>query len=398
MFLLVCGAMVQSGFGQSLEVYQGIALENNPTVQAAMASYKATQQQVKTAGAWSDPMLSVGAFSRNLKNGEPAGMTNISLMQNLPWFGMPKAKKEVAEFAGKAEYQALEEVRQQLLLTVSQQFYALFAVEKQLAIQESNLQILEKYKAIALAKVRSGEGLLSDVLQVDILRDEVAAQLKILELKKESLVADFNILLQRETTSEVLLPENLYLEQHRFNWEKDSLFANHPRVNQWENKRQSAEANQVVAQKGGMPMIGVGVEYMKEPMGMGMEMESIMPMVSVSIPIFRGKYKAAEKEANLMEARYKYQREATKDALASAFQQAKFALIEAKTNVELNQSQIEKTQQVLELMVTSYQNGKIDFESILTMRQKLLNYQLALAQSKASYFTAVAKLNYLLTE
>lgn len=397
LFLLFLGTGLSS-FGQCLKDYQQMALEKNPNIRAALAEYKIAQQKVEKAGGWADPMLSVGAFARDLKTGEAAEIINVSLMQKLPWFGSITAKENVAEFMGKAEFQTLQDVKKQMLLSVSQQYYTLFLNRKQIKIQQANLQILEDYKKIALAKVRSGEGLVSDVLQVDILMDGAQTQLKILRLSKRNLETTFNLLLHRNRHTKVVLPDSLFLKPTQKIMKDDSLFVEHPKVQKWENMRESAEASQVLARKSGMPLLSVGVEYMKEPMGMNMQMEMLMPMVSVSIPIFRGKYKAAEKEAEWQENSYEHQREAAKNNLATAYAQAQLVLQKNKANLRLKQAQISKAKQILSLMITSYQNSQIDFEDVLQMRKKLLSYQLERIQAKTNYFIGLAQMKYVLAD
>lgn len=397
LFLLFLGTW-KGSFGQSLKSYQQIALDNNPTIRAAMAKYKVAQQKVQKAGGWSDPMLNIGAFTQDVKTGESVDMVTVSLMQNIPWFGSIEAKEKVAQLMGEAEFQTWQNEKKKMLLSVSQQYYKLFLNQKQIEIQQANLQILETYKNIALAKVRSGEGLASDVLRVDILKDEARTQLEILKFNKDNLKVVFNILLQRKKNTAVVLPDSLNVPPTYRSWEEDSLFAAHPKVQLWESKRKSAEASQVLAQKSGMPMLGIGVEYMREPMGMDMQMEVLMPMVSISIPIFRGKYKAAQKEAEWTEDSYLYQREAAKDALEEVYEKAKLTLRQGAAKIELKKAQIAKTKQVLKLMIMSYQNGKIEFENILQMQEKLLDYQLTLIQAKTAYFIGLAQMEYLLAE
>ena len=69
-----------------------------------------------------------------------------------------------------------------------------------------------------------------------------------------------------------------------------------------------------VARKQGLPKLGVGLDYVFVGTGMNNFPDSgkdvIMPMVTVSLPIFRKKYDAAVTEAKLMQENYSFQKEA----------------------------------------------------------------------------------------
>ena len=96
-------------------------------------------------------------------------------------------------------------------------------------------------------------------------------------------------------------------------------------LNALDLKRRASEANETVAQKEGLPKLGVGLDYAIVGKRTDMEVADngkniLMPMVSVSIPIFRKKYKAAEKEAQLMQENYSLQKEETINSLTSNYE------------------------------------------------------------------------------
>src|SRR5699024_7463629 len=190
------------------------------------------------------------------------------------------------------------DVRNRLFFEVSVQYFQLYALEKSIRFQEENLKILEDYKELALAEVRSGSGALADVLRTEIRMDDGRTALEILKMQKNPVVVRFNALLNRDKNADVNIPEKVNLQgfQNLVGFSADdSLYQNHPRVTQMEKMLAAAEANEKVAQKNGLPKLGIGLDYMVVSKGMGMMdsggdgRDAFMPMVSVSIPIFRKK-------------------------------------------------------------------------------------------------------------
>jgi outer membrane protein TolC len=90
------------------------------------------------------------------------------------------------------------------------------------------------------------------------------------------------------------------------------------------------------------------------------------------------------------------QRKAGLENLISAeVEAAVFEVREAKAMLELYQRQVESSEQVLNLLLSSYRNAASDFKEVLQVRQELLQYQLAVAGAEADLMTALARIDYL---
>jgi outer membrane protein TolC len=120
-----------------------------------------------------------------------------------------------------------------------------------------------------------------------------------------------------------------------------------------------------------------------------------MPMVSVSIPIFRSKYNASVKEAQLMQESYTHQKQEVANTLISEYEMVWFQVQQQAQLLSLYEQQIQTSQQSLNLLFTSYGNSGKEFEEVLRMQQQLLKYQKMSATALAQYHIAVEKINYL---
>ena len=122
---------------------------------------------------------------------------------------------------------------------------------------------------------------------------------------------------------------------------------------------------------------------------------AIMPMVTMSVPIFRGKYKASVEEAELMKTSMEYKKESLENNLFSSYEATWYELDRAHQLIALYDTQMEKTEQVIRLLYTAYSNSGKDFEEVLRMQQQLLKYQMALVSENIKFFTALAQLDYI---
>ncbi|UZH54251.1 TolC family protein [Salinimicrobium tongyeongense] len=383
---------------QTLEDYLLIAAENNPQVKAAYSEFEAALQEAPQVKSLPDPTLSVSAFGQMVETRLGPQEARFSLMQMFPWFGTLEARENVAELMAQAKFQAFLEARNEILLQVSSKYYELYELEQQLQYQQENLDILQNYKDLALSRVSAGSGALSDVLQADIMRNESITGLDVIRLRKDVLLAQFNALLDREKSEAVVLQQEIEILSENAIF--DTLVENNPQLEELENMAASARAREELAKKEGMPNVGLGLDYVivGERMDMAVEdngRDAIMPMLTVSLPIFRGKYKAARKQAAFLAESYEQRKEGLRNQLSAEMESAFFEVREAQAMLQLYRRQVESSEQVLNLLLSSYRNAASDFEEVLRVRQELLKYQLAVAGAEANYLTALAKIDYL---
>ena len=167
-----------------------------------------------------------------------------------------------------------------------------------------------------------------------------------------------------------------------------------------EFKIKASEASELAAFKQGLPRLGVGLDYVMVGERTDMELPDngrnvFMPMISVSIPIFRSKYKASVKEAQLMQESYSLQKEEYANVLTSGYEMAWFEIQQQQELLTLYDQQIQESNQALNLLFTAYSNSGREFEEVLRMQQQLLKYEKMKATAEVQSQIAIAKLNYL---
>ncbi|MGL1885175.1 MAG: TolC family protein [Reichenbachiella sp.] len=385
---------------QTLEDYFKIAAENNPGLQSKYKGFEAAMQRVAQVSSLPDPNLSFGYFIWTVETRLGPQKARLSLTQMFPWFGTLRAQEEAATLLAEAKYQEFLDERNKLLYQVSAAYYPLYELNKILYIETENEAILTSYKDIATIKFQNGQGAMVDVLRVDIMLKDASTNVSILTQKAKPLETRFNKLLNRNETDTIFMVEHLSRDEVEQDYRRDSLLLANPLLVELELKIMASEASEQAAIKQGLPKLGVGLDYVIVGERTDISItdngkDVLMPMVSISLPIFRGKYKAAQKEAQLMQQSFALQKVEMSNRLTISYDMVSFDIRKQEELIQLYDEQLQISEQSLNLLFTAYGNSGKDFEEVLRMQQQLLKYQKMKATTLTAFHTAIAELDYI---
>lgn len=385
---------------QTLENYFREAAENNPGLKARYIEFEAALQEIPQVNSLPDPTLSFGAFISPVETRVGPQRAKFSLTQMLPWFGTLKAREDAASLRAEAKYQAFLDARNKLFYQVAAAYYPLYELNRLKKAERENIEILKSYKTIAEKNFENGKGAMTDVLRVDIMLDDATTNFEILSEKEKPLLSAFNHLLNRDEDAEVAIADSLTISPLPEQYRRDSLLANNPALNAFDTKIKAGEAAEEVAKKQGMPNLGVGLDYavVSERPDVSLPdngKDIVMPMVSVSIPIFRKKYDAAQKQAQLEQEQFALQKNDYINTLSAEYDNVWFNIRQQQKLIQKYKQQIETSRQTLNLLFTSYSNSGEEFEEVLRLQQQMLKYEKLKATATAEFHIAQAKINYL---
>ncbi|WP_268034870.1 TolC family protein [Algoriphagus sp. PAP.12] len=252
------------------------------------------------------------------------------------------------------------------------------------------------------SSMNGGGSGMSDVLRVRIEIKELENTLALLEDSRLPLQVEFNQLLNREYDHQVTISDTLAETSVPFERRAilDSISQNNPMLKMLDAEAEAYEAQKKMAKLEGRPMLGAGVNYIPfsprtengMPMG-GNDM--VMPMLRLTIPIYRKKYNALQKEAELKQLAVQQRRENTVNQLTTRWSTALRDLDDATRRTKLYREQTDLARQTLNLLMTSYATDGRDFEEVLRVQQQLLDYQLKLITSIVDQHVTIAMLENL---
>ncbi len=163
--------------GPTLTVDEAIerALEREALTQLHDAEQRATEADVKAAGAWPNP-----GFSFDLEQPDPPETDNVEresffvLEQAFPISGRLGLERQSARRSAEATDFELESRRLEIAADVERQFYELLRLRESLELQEQWLKRLRDTQEIVQSQMSAGEASKFDVLEIE--REIGAAQ------------------------------------------------------------------------------------------------------------------------------------------------------------------------------------------------------------------------------
>lgn len=256
---------------------------------------------------------------------------------------------------------------------------------------------------------------MSDVLRVQLEAAEIDNNIESLLSEIRAEKVRFNALLNRPAGSEVQVPESF--GQIPFSFDTPSAMkeveAQNPMLGMITEEGLAYKAKGEMDKKMSYPMFGIGLQYMligkSKTSAMSGEMDSsagmsnmngkdmVMPMVSVTIPLYRNKYKAQQRESKLwwQSSREKYS--GTRNELEAELYKTKHQLDDSARKIALYRKQEELATTTYHLIVQEFAAGKSDLTNVIQMQRQLLDYRLKEAEAVAGYNTMVASIQKIMS-
>ncbi len=399
--IFITGSLSQHVFTQEKipDKYLVEAGENNPGPQAAYREYYAALEKVPQAGSLPDPKVSFGYFISPVETRLGPQQFKVSLSQMFPWFGTLEAQKKAFAEKAQIQYQQFVNRRNGLYRDVKIRWYEIYKAHKALEITKENLDVLHSLKQITVNNYETGKTKMTDILRLDVNIREQENSLKDLEQKYVTTQAEFNLLLNKNEEAAIEVPSELSLDSFNLVSYRDSI-RNHPELSALMHKEKSLQHQYETAVKKGYPGISLALDYAVIGERTDMQVNNngqdvIMPMIGISIPIYRKKYNAMKKEKEIQLQAVQYGRQNRLNMLSSQYKNAEEKYMDAMRKVELYRQQTNETQRIYNLLKTSYSADGENFYELLKTRLMVLEYELKMEIAKADQNIAVATLEYL---
>jgi outer membrane protein TolC len=214
----------------------------------------------------------------------------------------------------------------------------------------------------------------------------------------------FNSLLNREPLSKVFVDTILFSNSYTFSElvVQDSILANNPMLSMINYEKQSFEARKRMVSGMSYPMVGLGINYslinknlMSSSSMNGADM--VMPMVSVTLPVYRKKYNAMKFEADLLKSAAEQNYMATVTSLQNEFYSAFQLYQDASRRVKIFEDQRILASRSLDLLLKDFSTSSSSLTDVLRLQQQTLEYELRLVESNVDVNIAAAWLQRLMT-
>ena len=436
---------------ENIESLLKISVENNPSLKAKFNKHMADLQKVPQVGSLPDPNISFGYFIEPMELVSGNQRAEIQLMQMFPWFGTLKASKNEASAMALSSFELFRAEKEEIFYKVRTSYYQLFLTQKQLQTYDTTRILLKSIEDLLLTKLGtintsgntnsvqqsnsaqgnnsmgmnsgnsqstqnstpqmssqampSSNSTFSDLLRIQVEIKELDDNIAMLQNRKQMLNIQINLLLNRTSTTEIIIDENLNIPDFDFHNPTlfDSIKVNNPMIKMNKSDLLAYQELQQMNRKMGFPMIGLGLNYSvidKSTMATstmnGKDM--IMPMLTMSLPIYRKKYNASVKEAQYLESSASEQLINIENMLFMEFSEYQFSLNNSERKLLVYNDIISLTQKSFDLLVVQYSSSGTDFEALIRLHRQLLDYKLNIYQAQVDKLSAIAGFQKLLSK
>lgn len=245
-------------------------------------------------------------------------------------------------------------------------------------------------------------GSMSDILRIQMEKAELENQLETIRSGRRSAEAKFNALLNREQSLPVMVPDTLVRLPYTVVEAAlaDSIAASNPMLTMLEAEAGAYKAKAVMDKKMSLPMFGIGLQYsiMAKNAGemAGMDkmngMDMFMPMVKVSIPVFRKKYNAQQRESRFYREASELKYADTLNRLQAEYTMLRLQLSDAARKVDLYTGQYQLSLSAYNLIVKEFSAGMAALTDVIQVERQLLDYGLKKSEAITEYNTMIAGL------
>jgi len=401
-FILCSLFFVFKGNAQQLEVLIAQALTNNPKIQKFELQYNIASEKVNEVNVIPNTEFGVGYFVSEPETRTGAQRFKVSAKQMLPWFGTITSRENYVSSLADAKYEDIVIAKRKLIASVSQSYYNLYENKAKQEVLTENIKLLESYETLSLTSVEVGKTSAVDVLRLKMRQNEMQQLKDVLSQQFLSEQTNLNNILNRENDVTVTVADSLMMPLEDFEITTGNLGL-HPELLKYDKLYQSIELSELLNQKESSPMIGFGLDYINVSERPGMNFSDngkdiVMPMVSLSIPIFNKKYKSQTKQNELEKQEITVQKQERLNTLETLLIKAVNNRISARISYDTQTKNLKQAKNAEDILIKIYETGTIDFNDVLDIQELQLKFQINQIQSIKQYYVQSAVVNYLITQ
>jgi outer membrane protein, heavy metal efflux system len=398
-FLVFSLLMLQAVHGQDLESLIKIGVENSPTLQKFELKYQGMSEMKNEVNSLPNTEIGFGYFVSEPETRTGAQRFKVSIKQMIPWFGSISSRENYSKSLAEVSFEDLQIAKRKLILSISQQYYDLYAIKAKQKVVLENKTLLNSYENLALKALEVAKASAVDILRLQMRQNELAQLSAVLEQNFIAQQAALNLLLNREKTWSISVPEALELPLSEELFNNQNLGV-HPELLKYDRMYNAVMQSELLNQKENKPMIGFGLDYIAVSERPAMSFtdngkDILMPMVSVSIPIFSKKYTSKTLQNELKQQEIKTEKQERMNSLLGLLETAKTNRVVARIRFETQVKNSAQAKNAEKLLLQNYETGTVNFTDVLEIQELQLKFQTQQIEAVKNYYVQTTIINYL---
>ncbi len=365
------------------------ALEHNLGLRAAADRRGAALERIPQAGGLDDPSLSFEYFVAQTDQRYQARVA-----QRLPAFGVRRLREKAADAGSRAALHELDAVRFDVVERLARAFHDYAYLERATAVTEEMLDLVVDLERSLDARYRSGSASFAEVVRAQIERDLLISRID--ELRDRRRVESVRLAAVVNLPAEPILPWPAVVPAGSVEVDEAGLAARladlNPELHAADARIESAARDADVARRTGRPqfMVGAGWMAMRGMDGGGDETD-VGLMAGVTLPVWRGRYGAARREADARLRAAVHERGELGNRLRARLSASVFAFRDAERRIDLlDNVLVRKAELVIAAAEQAYTDGSGSAVALLEAQRTLLDLRLQAERARADREIALA--------
>ena len=392
--------------GGTVKSLLDFAKDNNPEYAFMRFEADAAGQRITPAGALPDPKLrmeflditKMGAQNFTL-NPSQVGSTKYTLMQELPWYGKRTLKREIAEFEADGAQGKVLGSWAEISTRIKTAHTQLYTLHRNEQLTREILDLMARLEKVAQQRYAEGLAMQQDVIRAQVEQTGMRNDLIMLENEGNMLRARLNALLARPSKAPLGVPEVLRpipaLAKLDYATLEDRVRGHNPQLFTEEARIKSAEKNRELAYKNRYPDFSLAIS----PIQTQSSVKQWEAMLEFNIPLQQSSRRAMERESESMLSAARSRKQAASNQILGELAE-NLAGIEAARRIEMltTNSLLPQAELTFTSALASYENGKVDFSTLLEAQQQIRKARQNQIKAQAEAQVRLAEIEKLLGE
>lgn len=390
--------------GASVESLLAAAREHSPDIRMVRLEAEAARERIQPAGALPDPVLRI-ELENITRNGSQnatldptrTGDTKYTLMQPLPFWGKRDLKRDVASAEARQADGRASDTWAEVASRIKTLYAQYWLTGQSLQLTRENIELTRRLEQIAQARYAGGLAAQQDAIRAQLERSAMDAELVGMESEFHHLMVFLNAMLARPSGAALAEPAALRPIPARLDGAalNDRLLAANPQLAIEAARIGGAEKSRELAYRNRYPDLTLGVA----PMQVGNRVDAWSLMLEMNLPLQQGTRHSQERESERMLEAAAARKEALGHRLQGDLNAALSNLEGARTTEQITRTRLlPQAELTFKSALAGYENGKVDFATLLDAQRQIRNARLALLRAQASQQIRLAEIERLLGE
>ncbi len=287
-----------------------------------------------------------------------------------------------------------------LFYQVSNAYYEYYYLGRTIAVVRDNRDLVKYLEGVARIRYMTAAGKHSDVIRAQVELGKLEDRLLTLRELQSPIIARLNAALNRPLDAHLPTPTSAPEENVTASAEQMLAWLGeaNPRLREIDHEVAKQDRAVELAEREYWPNVTFGLKYIvtDDAIMSGVSdsgKDPVLATVSVNLPIWQDKRRAAVMEARRMRLAARKRRVEMENSLGSALKLAYFGLRDAERKINLyRDTLLPKADQSLKATETAYRAGNASFSDLVDAQRMGLAFTLSYEQALANYNQRLAEL------